>query len=415
MSSAPDQIGSAPNMAEDGFPCLQCGESSHGCYRDTLTGHWHCFKGVSRDETGESTANDATAEAAQQSGPCITKLADVRAERIHWLWPGRIALGKLTLIAGDPGLGKSFLTLELASRVSTGKGWPDDPATTYSPSDVILLGAEDDLSDTIRPRLNAAGADSQRISAITGIRDLDDAGNQAERMADVSRDLRHIESAIESLQAPRLLIIDPISAYLGDVDSHKNTEVRAALAPLSDLASKYQVAIVGVTHLRKGEGKAIHRAMGSLAFVAAARTVWAVTRDEYDDDRRLLLPVKNNIGNDREGMAFSLDDTGRPAAAVTWEAEPIDMTADDAIGHSKPGPEPSARQQAEQWLREQLAGGPRPQKEIEEHAEAEGHSKATLRRAKNSIGAKAYQPEKPGPWYWRLGAPDTPDAHPSET
>jgi hypothetical protein len=295
------------------------------------------------------------------------------------------------------------LTLDLASRVSTGKGWPDEPGTTYQPGDVVLLSAEDDLQDTIRPRLDAADADVNRILAIETVYDRDEQGNKTERMPDLSRDLRHVEAAIAGLPNPRLVVIDPISAYMCNVDSHKNADVRSALAPLGELASKHELAVVAVTHLRKGEGQAIHRTMGSLAYVAAARAAWAVTYDENDDARRLFVPIKNNLGNNRQGFAFKLDATGRQAPAVSWEAEPVDMTADDAIGEaSKPGPEPKAREQAAQWLREQLADGPRPMKELEEQAEADGHTKATLKRARRQMAVESYQPQVPGPWFWRL-------------
>jgi len=400
-----------PRYASDDYPCPKCGEGQNGCHRDTFDSAWQCRRG----EAAASEANGSQqSEPAKQPGARVTKLADVQPQSIRWLWPQRIALGKLTLIAGDPGLGKSFLTLDLASRVSRGKGWPDDPATTYQPGDVVLLSAEDDLSDTIRPRLDAAGADVNCISAIEAVYDRDDKGNRTARMPDLSRDLRYIEAAIANLPDPRLVVIDPISAYMGNVDSHKNADVRSALAPLGELAAKHEVAVVGVTHLRKGEGQAIHRTMGSLAFVAAARAAWAVTRDENDDARRLFVPIKNNLGNDRQGFAFKLDDTGRQAPAVTWEADPIDMSADDAIGEaSKPGPEPKAREQAEQWLRNQLADGPRPMKELEEHAEADGHTPSTLKKARRDMPIKSYQPEIPGPWYWQLTdgeAPADPDA-----
>jgi hypothetical protein len=368
---------------------------------------------VSLAENAKPVTPTASGDAGESSAPgaILTRLADVQPESIRWLWPQRIALGKLTLIAGDPGLGKSFLTLDLASRVSTGKGWPDDPATTYQPGDVVLLSAEDDLQDTIRPRLDAAGADVNCISAIEAVRDLDGQGNPTERMPDLSRDVRHVEAELAKLPDPRLVVIDPISAYMGNVDSHKNADVRGALAPLSQLASKHELAVVAVTHLRKGEGQAIHRTMGSLAYVAAARAAWAVTRDENDEARRLFVPIKNNLGNDRQGFAFKLDDTGRQAPAVSWEAEPVDMTADDAIGEaSKPGPEPKAREQAEQWLREQLADGPRPMKELEEQAEADGHSKGTLKRARREMPIESYQMEVPGPWYWRLADGQAPAA-----
>src|SRR5699024_2823682 len=158
------------------------------------------------------------------------------------------------LIAGDPGLGKSFLTLDIAARTSTGVGWPD-AKQPFEPGNVVLLSAEDDVADTIRPRLDAAGADVARIVAIEAVRDLDQQGEPAMRPVDVSQDVRHVEAAMDGLAKPKLVVVDPISAYMGETDSHKNAETRAMLAKLADLAARRGVAVVCVSHLNKGAGR----------------------------------------------------------------------------------------------------------------------------------------------------------------
>lgn len=351
--------------------------------------------------------------------PVLVCLADVQPQPVTWLWPQRVALGKLTLIAGDPGLGKSFLTMDMASRVSTGAGWPDQPGERFNPGGVVLLSAEDDLADTIRPRLDAAGADVERITALQAVEHRDPGSKAMIRAAFTLADMPALAAAITRMPGCKLVIVDPISAYMGGTDSHVNTEVRAALAPLSELAAKHGVAVVAVTHLRKGEGAAIYRAMGSLAFVAAARAAWAVSKDKDDPTgkRRLLLPVKNNIGNDTTGLAFELRSVSLasgPCAALAWEAQPVTISADDALAppRHKPGPDADERNAAVDWLRQALADGPQLARDLEEEAsEAHSISKATLRRAKDALNVDAYRPQNPGPWWWQL--PSVADAQPA--
>ncbi len=338
------------------------------------------------------------------SAPVLVNLGDVVAQPIRWLWPNRIPIGKLTMFAGDPGLGKSFITLDLTARVTTGVGWPDMPGERFAPGGVVLLSAEDDLSDTIKPRLDAAGADCRRVTALQAVEHIDTKTGAKVRTGYTLADLPALEHAIDATPDCRAVIVDPISAYLGGTDSHVNAEVRSALTPLAELAARHSVALICVTHLRKGEGAAIYRAMGSLAFVAAARTVWAVTRDKADESgrRRLFLPVKSNISTDTHGLAYTID--GNPPS-IRWEAEPVTLTADDAMSadKGKPGPDADERDAAAEWLRRALADGPRLATEVKEEArEAQGISSRTLDRAKREANVTAYRPENPGPWYWRL-------------
>lgn len=349
------------------------------------------------------------AEAADNNGggfiECATvRMSDVAAEQVEWLWRERIAIGKLTLLVGDPGQGKSFLTLDIAARVSRGAPWPDNPWEQQPAGDVILLTAEDDLGDTIRPRLDALDADVSRIIAIRGAKFVDE---DNERMVNLSTDLQSIRAVIQSANEPRVVIIDPVSAYLGKTDSHNNAEVRGVLAPLAELAAETRIAVIAVSHLRKGEGAAMYRTMGSLAFIAAARSAWVVARDEADHSRRLMLPIKSNIAPDVGGLAFAIQPHGpNGEPVVCWEREPVSVAADDAIGHGqkKRGPAPTERMQVVDWLREQLASGPQPKSEIVLNGEGYGFTLRTIERAFREIGGKSKQSGFPPVATWSLNS-----------
>ena len=324
--------------------------------------------------------------------PVVVPLADVVPEPVAWLWPGRIALGKLTLIAGDPGLGKSWVSLDLAARVSLGAPWPDNRDTCAPLGGVVILTAEDGLADTVRPRLDAMGADVARIVAIDAVKDGD-------RLLPVNleRDLLAIDETIKQVPDCRLVVIDPLSAYLGKTDSHNNADVRGLLHPLGELADRNKVAVVGVTHLNKGTGgSALYRATGSLAFVAAARAVLMVVRDQEDKRRRLVISAKNNLAPETPGMGFVLQDS-----LVQWQPEPVTIDADAAL-------HPAGADDAVDWLRGMLADGPVVASELFEAAEAEGLSRKALRRAKTVIGATSrrigYGPG--GRWEWFLSGAD---------
>ena len=200
----------------------------------------------------------------------------------------------------------------------------------------------------------------------------------------------------------RLVVIDPVAAYCGKVDSHKNSDVRGMLAPLAELASRYQVAVLTVTHLAKSGGsKAVYRAMGSLAFAAAARAVWAVTKDPNEPQRRLLLPAKLNLARDPDGLAYRIED-GR----VVWETEPVTMHADEAFAaelqaQTKTDNRGHERHEAMAWLRSELASAPIPSTQIIADAKEHGFSERTLRRAFAELGGRAKKGGD-GVWQWQL-------------
>ncbi len=335
-------------------------------------------------------------------GPVLVRMADVQPEPIFWLWPNRIARGKLTLFCGDPGLGKSLATIDIAARATTGTAWPDGSAAC-EPGGVILLSAEDDAADTIRPRLDAAGANVERVQLLRAVRR---SGESTEAHFCLDGDLPALETAIARTPETRLIVIDPISAYLGSrIDSHTNAEVRSLLAPLSLLAARSRVAMLLVTHLAKGAGgKAVYRAMGSLAFAAAARSVWLFAADPADPKRRLFLSAKTNIAPDTPGLAYSTE-PGNGGPVVAWYADAVTITADEALADAARAPaEPKAIDEAAEWLRDSLAAGPMTADEVHAGARNEGIAKRTLNRAKSELGVKSTREGfgNGSRWVWSL-------------
>lgn len=337
----------------------------------------------------------------------VHRMSDVEPEQLEWLWPNRIPLGKLTLLAGDPGLGKSFVTCDIAARISSGRAWPDDSAWEQPVGSVAMFNCEDGLRDTIRPRLDRAGADVSKIVAIEGVKVHDiDSGESRMRGFSLANDLPRLERVVSDLADCRLIVIDPVSAYCGDADSHKNAEVRALLAPLAELAERFRVAVLMVTHLAKGTGsKAIYRSMGSLAFAAAARAVWHVAKSPDDEARRLILPAKMNLAPDPTGLAYRIEQ-----GTICWEADPVRMHADELLAieaNAKPDSDRSQRDDAADWLRDTLANGPMSPKEIITDGREQGHAEKTLRRAFKEMGGKPTKTGMDGGWLWSL-----PDATP---
>ena len=346
------------------------------------------------------------------AGALVRRLSDVQAEPLRWLWPGRVPVGKLTLLAGDPGLGKSLIALDIAARVTTGSSWPDTPGERQEPGGVVLLTAEDDLADTVRPRLDVACADCARIVALETVTDTHSDGTTKRRAFNLTADIERLEDALNQVPGVRLVIIDPLASYMGPVDSHHNAEVRAVLSPLADLAQRRRVAVLAITHLRKTGGKAIYRTMGSLAFAAAARAVLGVAPDPEDEteQRRLVLPVKMNLAPTSNGMAYTiasrvLAGVGEPPTLV-WEREPIARCdVDRLLGgegeDGRRGRPANARNAAADWLAGVLLRGPMPSERVYEEGLAAGFSKRTLERAKLSVNAVA-QKTAAGAWEWLL-------------
>lgn len=325
-------------------------------------------------------------------------LADIEPKPIDWLWIEKIARGKITMISGDPGLGKSLMTVALASAVSTGARWPVTGGNAPCGS-VIMLSDEDSIADTIRPRLDAAGADCSKIHALKMVEEISEDGELVERSFSLAKDVERLAEVVERLGDVALIEIDPISAYMSGTDTHKNSDVRGLLSPLSALAEKFNVAIIIVTHLNKGSGNAIYRTVGSIAFTAAARSVIGVTKDQDDQSRRLVLPVKNNLGCDTAGMAYRIETADNGAPVLMWEPDPVDIDINVALNGESDDLR-TERQDAIEWLESELYDGPVSSTNLQKRARQAGHSWSTVKRAKKNIGVVAKKVGMRGGWEW---------------
>jgi len=325
--------------------------------------------------------------------PVYVWLNHVKSVAIRWLWPSRVPLGKLTLIAGDPDLGKSLITLDLAARISRGADWPDGPAIDGRPGGVVLLAAEDDLADTVRPRLDAAGADAERIAALQAVLERNrEAGTECRRYFDLGRHLSTLEEMTTKVPDCRLVVIDPLMVFLGGIDRHRAGEVQTLLAPLVDLAARQNVAVVAVVHLRKSGGPGIYRLLGSVGFVASARSILCVGKDRNDPSRRrrFLALLKNNLCPSAPTLAYRIAPWGKAphVPIVTWEPDPVDVDGNDVlrVDDGEDRDDPGTAEEAWAWLESRLAEGPEPAKVILQEAAADGISEKTLRRVKLQHG-----------------------------
>jgi len=352
--------------------------------------------GYDLEQLGRDTHAMLTDAMADRGGTKLVSrcLADIEPLPTEWLWTNRIPLGMLSLLAGHPGLGKTWLCLYLAACVSRGTELADGSPCPMGR--VVILTAEDDAARTIRPRIDKLGGDPLAITVVDAYRGQDG----KERALHLDTDVAELDRLLGSLGSVRLVFVDPISAYLGNVDSHNNADVRGALAPLSALASKHGCAVVLVSHLNKG-GKdsksAVHeRIMGSTAFVAACRAVYGVWRDASNPTDRLFLPVKVNIAPEMLGLTYQVDSDG-----IRWSSRPAEHTADQAsAANPATEDERSALKDAQDFLRDTLRDGPMSSKQaLKEGADA-GISARTLNRAKVVLGVLSLRID--GQWSWQL-------------
>jgi hypothetical protein len=331
-----------------------------------------------------------------------TRASDVAPARVRWVWPLYLPAGKVVVLDGDPGLGKSTLTADLAARITVGQAMPDGTGGG-DPGAVVLLSAEDGLADTIAPRLELAGADLRRVIVVE--HGLMSDGRTVP--LELPGDLDELEAVVRDVRA-RLLTVDPLVAYLaGTVNANRDQDVRRALHPVMLMAERTGAAVVVVRHLRKAAtDSAVQRGGGSIGIIGAARVGLMVARDPADADRRILAVTKSNVGAIPPSMAYRLvADDALGVAAVAWEG-PTDHQADDLLAGAADRPAPK-RELAEQILRELLAEGPRRRSEIEAAAEQEGVSWRTMETAKATLGVYDEQRPEPGkrgrgPSWWRL-------------
>lgn len=295
-------------------------------------------------------------------------MSDVTARKTEWLWYPYIALGKVTIMMGDPGEGKSTLALNLAAAVSRGWKFPSKEKTVQ-PEFVIYQNAEDGLEDTIRPRLDSAGADPEMVVCV----------NEEKEPTAIGDD--RLERLIFMTKA-KLVILDPLQAYLGaDVDMHRANEIRPLMAHLASLAEENHCAIVLIGHMNKrGDMKSIYRGVGSIDLTAAARSVLLVGRDPSDPEHRVVMQVKNSLAREGAPVSFRVDETG----VFTYEGE-YDISIERLVNGGER--RITARDRCAELLRGWLTEyGPLPTREVYDLACSEGINKRMLYRAANVLG-----------------------------
>lgn len=342
-------------------------------------------------------------------------LHELRDRTVTWLWEGRIPLGSMTLLDGDPGLGKSLVTLDLIARVTTGREMPD--GTDGRDGGAILLSAEDDTEVTIRPRLLAAHADLQRVSAIETVRGVRlESGVEYERSVVLPGDISMLESSIEEIGA-KLIVIDPLMAYLDPkVNSWRDQDVRATLAPLARLARHMNVAVLILRHLTKGGGlNALYRGGGSIGIIGAARSGLMIAKDpEHPEHERVLAQTKSNLGPPVTALRYRLAADDLQRAYVQWLGA-CDHTATSLLlsAAGETVAEPSKLEQAIALLRDECAEGPRSVEELIQRARARNISTITLRRAGDALGVDKGKAGFQGHSLWALPLPP-PSLDPAE-
>jgi len=339
-------------------------------------------------------------------GVDLIDAASLKAEPIRWLWPGWLARGKLHVLAGAPGTGKTTLAMDVAACVSAGRALPTGWRPT--PGNVLIWSGEDDPADTLVPRLIAAGADLTRIRFVGEVRD---AGER--HPFDPARDVQLLSGALTNFRGVALLIVDPlVSAIVGD--SHKNAEVRRGLAPLVELAATIDAALLGITHFSKGtQGREpLERVSGSLAFGALARVVLGTVRqageNEGDPVRLLLARCKSNIGPDGGGFVYAFEQTrlqkhdGIEANRIAWGAA-VEGTARELLAEPEPADDDRTEAiDAAGWLRHLLESGPMPVKLVRKNGDDAGFAWRTLQRVMRKAGVESKRGGFGLPATWQL-------------
>ena len=332
----------------------------------------------------------------------LTCGTDLTPEPYRWLWQYWLAMGKLHILAGAPGQGKTTIALAMAATITIGGRWPD--GSRCAAGNVLIWSGEDDPADTLVPRLMAAGADRARCFFIEGAR------RDGEVVPfDPARDLGQLLEAIEKIGGISLLVIDPVvSAVTGD--SHKNTEVRRALQPLVDLAAKCDCAVLGITHFAKGgQGTdPAQRVVGSVAFTAVARVVMVAAKvkgDEEGQDTRILARSKSNIGPDDGGFQYHLEQSeplpGIHASHIAW-GKAVEGTARELLTDPDDGPQDDASDAVELLRAELDTVRWTSCDEAAKPLKAAGFSKKQIWAASKKVGVMRKKDGMKGGWMWRL-------------
>jgi hypothetical protein len=334
----------------------------------------------------------------------VPSLAEVAPEAVEWLWSGRLPFGKLAVLDGNPGTGKSTLTMDLAARLTTGRPMPGSTDSS-EPYDVLILNLEDGPGDTIRPRAEAAGADLSRIRVINKAPVSSDGATRFVPFQ-IPRDLSYLKGLIQE-HGVRLVVIDVLNQFVGrKADTYKDQDMRATLGPLADLATMTGTCVLALRHLTKShrdQGYAMFAGSGSIAIVGLARAGLIAAEHPREHGKFVLAVSKNNLSRPAPSLTYELVDVSRHGCARVEWGEHLDVTADQLLipaGHDKGG-------QARMLVERTLADGPVPSVELRETVEGEGISPRTLKRARKELGVKAERRGYGSDGRWEVVLPDS--------
>lgn len=311
----------------------------------------------------------------------IINMADIEAVAVKWLWKPYIPLGKITIVQGDPGEGKTTLALSISAALTRGDTLPNE-ADSHEPMNVIYQTAEDGLADTIKPRLEAVNANCTRVLVID------------ESKEELSMSDERIEKAIQQTNA-KLIILDPIQAYIGaNVDMHRANEVRPVMSRLGRIAEEYGCAIVLIGHMNKAAGqKSSYRGLGSIDITAVARSLLIVGKMRDSPSKRIMVQAKSSLAPVGKSQLFEINEN----SALVWKGE-VDITAEQFLENG--GAELSKLEIATEFLLEILKDGKVSQKEIATAASDYDFSTRTLNEAKKNLKISSIKADNK--WYWKL-------------
>jgi putative DNA primase/helicase len=340
----------------------------------------------------------------------------ITPEPVDWLWPGFLACGKLHIIAGAPGAGKTTLALAFAATITMGGRWPD--GTRAEPGNVLIWSGEDDVKDTLLPRLLAMGANPERVYFVGDV-----VSEGKGRPFDPSRDMMSLELKAKETGDIALLVVDPVVNVVSG-DSNKNAETRRSLQPVVDLASRLNAAALGISHFTKGSAgrDPVERVTGSVAFGALPRVVFAAAKTTEEDAlaRRVLVRSKSNIGPDGGGFGYDLEQVELPghpgiiSSRVLW-GNALKGTARELLATVEEVEEEESKSSmgdAKDFLETELKDGALPVKQIKRDAEDAGHSWRTIQRAKSELAIQAIKKGlgREGHWEWEIPLTNAKDA-----
>jgi len=392
-------------LTTDGVPGFKCFHSSANCC-DKQFGEYHKLL---QEKTGKKFFFHTNVEVTPSSAPAVAKLnvqkaSEIKPEVIDWLWDGRIAIGKLTLFLGIPGIGKGLATMDIASRVSTGKPFPEAP-NNNPPSDVLIFSSEDAAGDTLVPRLMVVGADLTRIGIVETT-----TTNDGVKQFSLDTDLPALRAALVDNPKLKLVIIDPLLNHLGKLNGNKEQDVRSALTPLGELAKEFKVAILVVTHPNKRtDVDAIASAGGALAVVGCMRTAWRFMESKDEEGLRYMAPLKSNLAN--SGMSIAYETVGQiiqingkdvEIGRIKWGNE-SSITLDDLM----PGEKVQKVKKYDKcvtWMVGVLENGPVPATKMEAEGKGMSFGEGTIKKAKADLKVKSVEKSLDGKkqWFWAL-------------